>query len=176
MGETVEIRCFSVGKKYRYLIHNLNSLDIQLSTPVSVVPMPETNDGQAVLTKAEGNTMRFTVNWVIHDDAHDTVLTNPYNPEGSNVGGGSTVVGFSGDSTFKKADNQVKFLLNPQGLGGYSGFQCNSLTDSYQIIIGETGFSRVGLIENLTITKQGSSPVTWNASMTFVSGMNFATS
>ncbi|MFM7796153.1 MAG: hypothetical protein ACKO7N_05250 [Candidatus Nitrosotenuis sp.] len=174
MGETIEIRCFTAGKKYRYLIRNLQSLDIQLSTPISVVAMPESNDGNAVLTKAEGNTMRFNVSWVIHDESVATVLTNPYNENGGNDGDGSTVVDYAGDSGFKKADNQVKFLLNPQGLNNTSAFQCNSLIDKYQIIIGETGFSRVGLLENIQITKQGSSPVTWNASLSFVSGLNFA--
>jgi len=172
-GETIEIRCFTTPKKYRYLIRNLQSLDIQLSTPISVVAMPESNDASAVLTKAEGNIMRFNVSWVIHDESVATVLTNPYNEDGGNDGGGSTVVDYAGDSGFKKADNQVKFLLNPQG-NSTSAFQCNSLVDKYQIIIGEMGFSRVGLIENIQITKQGSSPVTWNASLSFVSGINFA--
>jgi hypothetical protein len=62
-------------------------------------------------------------------------------------------------------------LLEPNGLiSGASGIQVTGLTDVYQIIIGNTGFSRQGLIENIQITKAGTAPVTWNATMSFVCG------
>ena len=43
-----------------------------------------------------------------------------------------------------------------------------------QIIIGNIGFSRVGLIESVEVSKQGTAPVTWNATLSFVAGAPIA--
>lgn len=172
MAEVIEIRSFKTGKRYRYLIRNLASLDISLNSPISATPLPLEGDAANVLTKAEGNTVRVTVSWVIHDDNDDVVLPNDYDTSGSNVGGGTTPFGFGSDTTVKLADNQVKFLINNQAevSPAFSGFQTTYLDDVYQIIIGNIGFSRVGLIESVQVTKQGSTPVTWSANLTFVAG------
>jgi len=173
MAEVVEIRTHTAGKKYRYLIRNISNIDMILTEAVVATPLPESNDTLNVLTKADGNSIRITVSWVIHDENTDVVLANNYNLDGS-AGTGTTPVPFSqfsSDTGFRKADHQVRFLLEPNGLlSGASGIQVTGLTDVYQIIIGNTGFSRQGLIENIQITKAGTAPVTWNATMSFVCG------
>ena len=173
MAETVEIRTHTAGKKYRYLFRNISNIDIQLTETVVSTPLPESNDTLNVLTKADGNTIRVNVSWVIHDESTDTVLANNYNLDGS-AGSGTTPTPFpqfSSDTGFRLADHQVRFLLEPNGLmSSASGIQVTGLTDVYQIIIGNTGFSRQGLIESLQVTKAGTSPVTWNANISFLCG------
>jgi|11_taG_2_1085331.scaffolds.fasta_scaffold00498_22 hypothetical protein len=173
MAETVEIRTHTAGKKYRYLIRNISNIDIVLTETVTATPLPESNDTLNVLTKADGNTIRVTISWVIHDESTDVVLANNYTLTGASTTGTTPVPfsQFSSDSGFRKADHQVRFLLEPNGLmSNASGIQVTGLTDVYQIIIGNTGFSRQGLIENIQITKAGQTPVTWNATMSFVCG------
>lgn len=173
MAEVVEIRTHTAGKKYRYLIRNISNIDIVLTEAVVATPLPESNDTLNVLTKADGNSIRVTVSWVIHDENTDVVLPNNYTLTGASTTGTTPVPfsQFSSDTGFRKADHQVRFLLEPNGLmSNASGIQVTGLTDVYQIIIGNTGFSRQGLIENIQITKAGTAPVTWNATMSFVCG------
>lgn len=169
MVETIEIRSFMSGKKYSYYIKNIQSLEIQLNMPVSSTPMPMDHDGSNVLTKADGNTMRISVSWIIHDDDGVVVAPNVYNTAGSNVGGGTAISGYGSDSSIKLADNQVKFLTIPNS-SATSGFQITDISDIYQILIGNVGVSRLGLIENLSVSKSSSTPITWTASLTFISG------
>ena len=173
MGEVIEIRSFKTGKKYRYLIRNINTVSINLLTPATAMPLPLAGDANNVLTKAEGNTCRISVSWVLHDEATDVILQNPYNTEGSSVGGGTTPFGLT---TKTKADDQVKFLINNQAetSPAFSGFQTTYIEDKYQIIIGNIGFSRVGLIESIEVSKQGSTPITWTASLSFIAGAPIA--
>ena len=177
MGEVVEIRSFRTGSKYRYFIKNLQNFEIQLSTPVSATPLPMAGDNSTILTKADGNTLRITVSWIIHDDNGNTVELNPYDTAGVSVGYSpqTKINGFGATNelamiALRKADAQVKFLSQANFHPTDSGFQPTQIEDKYQIIIGEVGISRVGLIESMSFSKQGSSPVTWAASLTFISG------
>tara|TARA_R100000008_G_C3560181_1_gene155670 strand:- start:178 stop:732 length:555 start_codon:yes stop_codon:yes gene_type:complete len=173
MGEIIELRSFKTNKKYRYLIKNISSVTISLASPATSMALPLAGDASNILTKAEGNTIRVSVSWVIHDEETDVVLQNPYDEDGNNVGGGTTPVGFGSDTGVVLADNQVKFLLNNQADGSsftLSGFQSTYIEDKYQIILGNVGFSRVGLIESIEITKSGDQPITWNATLNFVAG------
>ena len=175
MAEVIEIRSFKTGKKYRYYIRNIQSVDIQLNTPITATPLPESNDTRNVLTKAEGNTMRIQVSWVIHDDNNNCLEANNYDLQGKSVGGGTTPVPFqeySSDTGFRLADHQVRFLLesNMSFTTYGAGSQVDSLDDVQQIVIGNLGLSRQGLIENIQLTKAGTSPVTWNATLSFIVG------
>lgn len=172
MAETIEIRSFKAGKQYRYFIKNLKSLSMTLRSPTTAMPLPLAGDASNILTKAEGNSLRLSVSWVIHDSDGDVVLPNPYDTEGETVGSGTTPFGFGTDTTVKLADNQVKFLLNNQieTNPSFSGFQSTYIDDKYQIIIGNINFSRVGLIESVEISKQGTTPITWDASLSFIAG------
>ena len=169
MGETIEIRSFKTGKKYRYLIRNINTVSINLTTPATAMPLPLAGDANNVLTKAEGNTCRISISWVLHDEPTDVILANNFNSDGGTVGGGTTPFGLT---TKRKADDQVKFLVNNQeeSSPSFSGFQSTYIEDKYQIIIGNIGFSRIGLIESVEVTKQGSTPITWTASISFIAG------
>lgn len=170
MAETIEIRSFKSGKKYRYLIRNISNVEMQLSTPISSTPLPLSGDEQNVLVKSDGNSLRINVSWVLHDDDDDVILPNNYDVNGNNVGGGTTLYGTGlVGALHRQADSQMKFLLNAQ-TSAFSGFQVSDIDDNYQIIIGETKFSRQGLIESLSISKSGTTPITWAANLAFISG------
>tara|TARA_R110002020_G_scaffold230255_2_gene441087 strand:+ start:2165 stop:2707 length:543 start_codon:yes stop_codon:yes gene_type:complete len=178
MGEVIEIRSFKTGKKYRYLINNIQSVAISLVTPATAMPLPLAGDANNILTKAEGNTCRITVAWTLHDETADVVLANNYDTDANTVGGGTTPFGLGGGSgnQVRTADDQLKFLVNNQAetSPAFSGFQSTYIEDKYQLIMGNIGFSRVGLIESLEVSKSGTTPITWNANMSFIAGAPIA--
>lgn len=171
----VEIRSFMSNKKYRFFIRNYSSIGISLQSPATAMPLPLAGDASNILTKAEGNTLRVSVTWTIHDEDTDVVETNPYDVEANDVGvAGTTIHGLGGSNgdEVRTADDQIKFLLNNQKKTGssFSGFQSTYIEDKYQIIIGNIGFSRIGLIESVDVQKQGNAPITWQATLNFVAG------
>ena len=115
------------------------------------LPQATLGDAENVLVKAEGNTMRFVVTWVLHDDDTSVVTSDGHTISSSKYGGS---VGL--------ADEQARFLTEEMQLKG--------VEYKYQIIIGNTAISRFGLIEKITLAKSGSTPVTWKATLQFVAG------
>ena len=81
MAEIIEIRSFKSGKKYRYYIKNIQSLSIQLASPATSMALPLAGDASNILTKAEGNTLRVTISWVIHDETSNVVEPNNFDDE-----------------------------------------------------------------------------------------------
>jgi len=173
MAETIEIRSFKTGKKYRYLIRNINTISINLVSPATAMPLPLAGDANNILTKAEGNTCRISVSWTLHDEPTDVILPNNYDTDGQTQNTGTTPFGLT---TNRLADDQVKFLINNQAETNpsLSGFQSTYIEDKYQIIIGNIGFSRIGLIESIDINKQGTTPITWTATVNFIAGAPIA--
>jgi hypothetical protein len=165
MGEIVEIRSFRTGQRFRYLIRNIQSLSISLSSPATAMPLPLAGDANNILTKAEGNSCRISVSWIIKDEPTDVILSNTYNTDGGSATGDTP----SGLTTKKNADDQVQFLIN-NNTASKAGFQSTQVEDKYQIILGGVGFSRVGLIESVEVSKSGSTPVTWTANLSFIAG------
>lgn len=173
----LEIRSFMSKKKYRFFIRNYSSIGISLQSPATAMPLPLAGDASNILTKAEGNTLRVSVTWTIHDEDTVVVQTNQYDTDGSNDDEGirGTVIkglGGSSGNEVKTADDQIKFLLNNQRKDNptFSGFQSTFIEDKYQMIIGDIGFSRIGLIESVDVQKQGNAPITWQATLNFVAG------
>ena len=115
------------------------------------LPQATLGDAENVLVKAEGNTMRFVVTWVLHDDDTSVVTSDGHTISSSKYGGS---VGL--------ADEQARFLTEEMQLKG--------VEYKYQIIIGNTAISRFGLIEKITLAKSGSTPVTWKATLQFIAG------
>ena len=115
------------------------------------LPQATLGDAENVLVKAEGNTMRFVVTWVLHDDTTSVVTSDGHTISSSKYGGS---VGL--------ADEQARFLTEEMQLKG--------VEYRYQIIIGNSAISRYGLIEKITLQKSGSTPVTWKATLQFIAG------
>jgi len=135
----------------------LDSVSIDLSSPVSAMALPQAilGDASNVLVKAEGNTMRFSVSWVLHDE--DSSVVTSYNPGGGTIDTSK----YSGGSV-DTADEQARFLTEE--------FQLKGVEYQYWIDIGDSNISRFGLIERLQLIKTGSTPVTWKATLQFIAG------
>ena len=140
---------------YTYNIKNIESVSIDLTTPVSAMALPQAVAGDAanVLVKAEGNTMRFVVACILHDDTTSVVSSDVYTLNTSKYGSGGAV---------GTADEQARFLTEEM--------QSKGVEYRYQIIIGDSAISRYGLVEKLSLQKSGSTPITWKATIQFVAG------
>ena len=115
------------------------------------LPQAVLGDAENVLVKAEGNTMRFTVAWILHDQTTSVVSSDGHTISSSKYGG-----------SVGTADEQARFLTEEM--------QCKGVEYRYQIIIADSAISRYGLIEKLSLQKSGSTPITWKATLQFVAG------
>ena len=131
------------------------------------MPLPQAALGAAenVLVKAEGNTMRIVVTWILHDD-DTSVVTVPSNDTTFVVGETTTSTFVISSSKYggsvDTADEQARFMTEEMQLKG--------VEYQYQLIIGDTAISRGGLIEKISLQKSGSTPVTWKATLQFIVG------
>ena len=160
--------------RFTYNIKNIESISIDLAQAASPMPLPQAALGDAanVLVKAEGNTMRISVSWILHDSDISVVsdqiqtwsnpddhTTNEVNVTNTTAGGFlQAKYGGSVDT----ADEQARFLTEEM--------QCKGVEFRYRMVIGATALSRFGLIEKLTLQKSGSTPITWKATLQFVAG------
>jgi len=115
------------------------------------LPQAILGDAENVLVKAEGNTMRFVVAWILHDEDTSVVTSD-----------GHTISVSKYNSSVGTADEQARFLTEEM--------QSKGVDYRYQIIIGNTAISRYGLIEKISLQKSGSTPVTWKATLQFIAG------
>ena len=115
------------------------------------LPQALLGDAENVLVKAEGNTMRFVVAWILHDQTTSVVTSDGHTISQSKYGG-----------SVGTADEQARFLTEEM--------QSKGVEYRYQIIIGDTAISRYGLVEKLSLQKSGSTPITWKATLQFVAG------
>ena len=115
------------------------------------LPQAALGDAENVLVKAEGNTMRIVVTWTLHDDDTSVVTSD-----------GGTIDNSKYGASVSTADEQARFLTEE--------FQSKGVEYRYQIIIGNSAISRYGLLEKLSLTKSGTTPVTWRATIQFVAG------
>jgi len=115
------------------------------------LPQAIEGDAENVLVKAEGNTLRFMITWTLHDDDTSVVSSDGGTISSSKYGG-----------SVSTADEQARFLTEE--------FQLKGVEYRYQIVVGNSGISRYGLIEKISLMKSGSTPVTWRATLQFVAG------
>tara|TARA_Y100001949_G_scaffold166142_1_gene162516 strand:- start:340 stop:888 length:549 start_codon:yes stop_codon:yes gene_type:complete len=141
--------------RFTYSIRNIESVSIDLTTPVSPMALPQAllGDAENVLVKAEGNTMRFTVSWILHDQTTSVVTSQGHTLSTDKYGLGGSV---------GTADEQARFLTEEM--------QPKGVEYRYELIIADTAISRAGLIEKITLQKSGSTPITWKATLQFVAG------
>ena len=115
------------------------------------LPQALLGDAENVLVKAEGNTMRFVVSWILHDQTTSVVTSDGHTISQAKYGG-----------SVGTADEQARFLTEEM--------QSKGVEYRYQIIIGDSAISRYGLIEKISLQKSGSTPITWKATLQFVAG------
>jgi len=156
--------------RFTYNIKNLESVSIDLAQAASPMALPQSPLGDAanVLVKAEGNTMRISVSWILHDSDISVVSDQiqSWDAEGeiitvtNSTAGGFLQSKYGG--SVDTADEQARFLTEEM--------QCKGVEFRYRMVIADTAISRFGLIEKLTLQKSGSTPITWKASIQFVAG------
>ena len=175
----VEIRGTNPNyNRYRFFINNFTGLDYNLDQSVDSMPLPQANDEYNVLTKTSGNALRISVSWVITEETG----TNPGGTVGVVSGNALTTDAYSGNTpatipslleadevtkkypndTITTPDEQVRFLLED--------FQNSGVEFRYEIDVGDTKLNKQGAIERLSIRKQGSAPVTYMATLSFIVG------
>ena len=122
-------------------IRNLGSLDIAQDLPAMIYALPESDDQAAIGVKVEGNLTTINVSWTLVDEAATVV-------DGASI---------------LTADQQMNFLMDDfQPLGSTFAYQLQLLDNN-----GSVFFTKNGIITKLNVSKSGSTPVTYNASVLF---------
>lgn len=133
---------------YSYEIFNDVALLIDLNTPVSPLPLPEETADSNVLVKIEGNTAKWTVDWII-------------TPETTNKFSGSL---YDSNVTTKSILEQLIFFMDT--------FQPKSIDDKYQIRIndGLNPFTKEGFVTKITFRWSANEPNTIRPHLEFLQG------
>lgn len=128
---------------YTYHMKNYVQYLPNLQMPIDQIAMPESDAGSAVLTKLFGNTLQFTLDWVLMNEPTSVV----------------------DETTVKTSHDQMLFLL--------TSFAQQSLSDVYSITIsapsdGSTRtYVNIGCaITAITVSRSKVEPVSYVASMT----------
>ena len=144
-------------------INNLQSLDISIDMPAMIYAIPESTDEDAIGMKVEGNQSTVNISWTLVDQDSTVV---------SEMTGGDAV---------ETADEQMVFLIGMGKVGGdataaeilanKNSMQSSGVEYSYQLDLkdnsGTTFFTKKGIITKVNVSKSGSTPVTYNASIMF---------
>jgi len=165
-------------------IRNFQDITIDLNTPLERIPIPEMCDNGAILIKVFGNHNTINITWTVHLEDTNIVRQTLSGAEVCNAVGG--IIG--GDTT--SPENQMKWWLTV--------FQSNSITDRYNLYLGDCtvnclncgcgtyppttaaqealnftysrAYHKEGAIQNVRFSKNQTTPVTYNASLTFYTG------
>jgi hypothetical protein len=137
-------------------INNLSSLDISVDMPAMVYAIPESTDEDAIGMKVEGNMSTVNVSWTLVDED-------------------STVVSeLTGNDAVETADEQMVFLIGMGKVGSTgntNSLQSSGVEYTYQLDLkdnsGNTFFTKQGIITKVNVSKSGSTPVTYSATVMF---------
>ena len=160
----------SSTESWRYEINNLGSVNINLDQPVSPMALPQEDATENVLVKMEGNTQTITVNWKIGQG-----FPYPKKSETPNVGisqiqedyevfyagSGSSPITWN-DLEYTDPEDTVSWLTND--------FEGKDISDRFILVLGHESLRYEGFVTRMSCNIEGSSPVVWNVSMTFIVG------
>lgn len=121
-------------------IRNFQSIDWELDTPISSFALPECDADNAILVKAEGNTLTLSISWTILEET-------------CNVSSECT-------PSTKTVQEQIAYWINC--------FQPDSIEDRYSITV--DGITKPGSVKKIHFSKDSSAPVTYNARIEFAVG------
>lgn len=134
---------------FTYTMEKDVSLILDLNTPVSPLPLPEETADSNVLVKVEGNTAKWTVDWIMIAET-----TNKF---------GGTLYDSVGADT-KSIIQQLIFFFDT--------FQPKSIDDKYQIQISDsiTPLTKEGFVVKLTFRWNSKEPNTIRPHLEFIQG------
>lgn len=151
-----------------YVISNNDTFNIEYDSPVSPMPLPQNNDTQNVLVKIEGNSSQVNIVWTIKQESSNI----GYNANDSyNVQTIWDQVNF-----FEKAivpitlsDKYQITVADSMTLGSIHGSSPNAY---YQPTFTPTTpyYQKLGTLIKESFTLSGTSPVTFSASIAFMTG------
>ena len=156
---------------WRYEIPNLGSVNLQLSQPVSPMPLPQESAEENVLVKMEGNTKTVTVNWKIGQG-----FPYPKKSTTNNVGGGEIQTDYEKFYDSTAANSPITWVdlayTDPEDTVSWltNDFEGKNLSDTFTLVLGNTSLVFEGFITQMTASIDGQSPVVWNMAMTFIIG------
>ena len=135
-----------------YLIGNLNNLNWTVDTPVTPMPLPEDSHEENILIKMEGNTAKLDISWTMTEGAyfgHINYVTRVFTPDAS-----------------KTVYKQIKEFKEE--------FVPISVSDAYAVLVTDDNDGELlldeGVINNMSFSVSGSSPVVWNVNCSFYVG------
>lgn len=140
----------SGGVSLRYTTNVFDSFSIDLSTPVSPLPLPEESDDDNVLVKVEGNTTVIKFSWIVKPETTTMVTTDD----------GTTI-----PSSVITANDQVLFFMNMM--------QPRSIDDKFRVLVDDptdSNLSKEGFFTKFTFRKQNTETLTYRATADFIVG------
>lgn len=140
-------------------ITNIQSINVDVQVPVFRVAIPQAKSEEAIVEKIDGNTKTIAVSWVLKDEPAPMVEENSGVLRIPESGGTFT--------TIDTADNQLKCL--------FEYFESSSLLYYYRMMIRDENGNYIvnldGEMADLSVSKDVSQPVTWNATIKFFVGI-----
>ena len=140
---TLEYTNDATGDVITYTSDNITNINIDFSTPVSPMPLPQMEDKENILIKVEGNTTTANISWKIRD---------------------RDATPFSGGAPYNAADTAMEQILIFK-----DNFVPVDVSDSYILTIGDTIVLK-GTLMKMSFAISGTSPVVWDGSFQFVHG------
>ena len=144
-----------VGSSITYTGDNFTNIQVDYRTPITPMPLPQSEDKENILIKVEGNTTMATVSWKVRDlddNAPDPFTgTSRNNNSGSNVG--------------KSASEIIEFFK--------TDIVPVTVSDSYKLTIGVGSSAPLvleGTLMSVSFNISSMSPVVWTGTMSFVHG------
>ena len=155
---------------WRYEINNLGGVNLTLDQPISPMPLPQETAEENVLVKMEGNTKSITVTWKVGQNFPYPKKSSTSDVEGGEIlsdiekfyaaASGSPITWT--DLSYTTPEQTISWLTND--------FEGKDLSDVFTLALGDSNLVFEGFITRLSASIDGSSPVVWNMSMTFVVG------
>lgn len=147
--------CVNQSAPITYTFPNFDTIEVGLSQPVSVFPLPEAEEGaqEAIIVKVEGNSQTVKLTWTIKD-------------EGTTDTSGGTIT-----SPVSTQFEQLEFWTTT--------FENRSISQNYTFTIC-TGvpaekYEKVVLLRDFRANISANAPVTWNASIDMIVGATVRT-
>ena len=141
-----------VGSSITYTADNFTSIQVDYRTPITPMPLPQSEDKENILIKVEGNTTMATVSWKVRD-----LDSTPFS-------GGVSRNNNSG-SSINTAAEIIEFFK--------TDIVPVTVSDSYTLTIGVGSSAPLvleGTLMSVSFSISSMSPVVWTGTMQFVHG------
>ena len=156
---------------WRYEINNLGGVNLTLDQPISPMPLPQETAEENVLVKMEGNTKSITITWKVGQNFPYPKKSSTSDVEGGEIQGDITKFYDSSAANSAITWTDLGYTTPEQTISWLTNdFEGKDISDVFTLALGDSNLVFEGFITRLSASIDGSSPVVWNMSMTFVVG------